>query len=68
MKTAEELNALKEEYNAPNKKLSDLSKEELLQVSGGTGVEFSVKDQSGNKEIHIYKGTVEKDFLRRIDE
>ena len=35
MKTAEELNALKEEYNALNKKLAELTDEELAQVSGG---------------------------------
>ena len=35
MKTQEELNALKEEYETLNKKLCDLSEEELSQVSGG---------------------------------
>ena len=35
MKTAEELNALKEEVEALNKKLAELAKEELAQVSGG---------------------------------
>ena len=37
MKTPEELNALKEEVEAMNKKLADLSDEELKQVSGGVG-------------------------------
>ena len=36
MKTAEELKALKEEVEALNKKLAELSEEELKQVSGGT--------------------------------
>ena len=35
MKTKEELKALKEEFEAMNKKLSELTKEELAQVSGG---------------------------------
>ena len=35
MKTKEELNALKEEVEALNKKLHELTEEELKQVSGG---------------------------------
>ena len=35
MKTAEELNALKNEVEALNKKLADLTEEELAQVAGG---------------------------------
>ena len=35
MKTAEELNALKEEVENLNKKLAELTEEELGQVSGG---------------------------------
>lgn len=35
MKTKEELNALKEEVETVNKKLHDLTDEELEQVSGG---------------------------------
>ena len=35
MKTKEELNALKEEVEALNKKLAELSEEELAQVAGG---------------------------------
>ena len=35
MKTKEELNALKEEVKAVNKKLAELTEEELEQVSGG---------------------------------
>ena len=35
MKTKEELNALKEEVEALNKKLAELTDEELAQVSGG---------------------------------
>ena len=35
MKTKEELNALKEEVEALNKKLAELNEEELAQVAGG---------------------------------
>ena len=35
MKTAEELKALKEEVEALNKKLAELTEEELKQVAGG---------------------------------
>ena len=35
MKTKEELNALKEEVETQNKKLHELTEEELAQVSGG---------------------------------
>lgn len=36
MKTPEELNALKEEVETVNKKLAELTEEELTQVAGGT--------------------------------
>ena len=36
MKTIEELKALKEEVETLNKKLAELSDEELAQVTGGT--------------------------------
>ena len=37
MKTKEELNALKEEIDIVNRKLSELTAEELKQVTGGEG-------------------------------
>ena len=37
MKTQEELNALKEEYERLNNKLKELSEEELQEVTGGEG-------------------------------
>ena len=54
MKTKEELNALKEEVEALNKKLMDLNDEELAQVTGGLA------------HIHVYwkghqKGDQKKD-------
>ena len=42
MKTKEELNALKEEVEALNKKLCELTDEELAQVSGGTFSDFTM--------------------------
>ena len=39
MKTKEELNALKEEVETLNKKLAELTDEELAQVSGGVSLE-----------------------------
>ena len=39
MKTKEELNALKEEVETVNRKLHELTEEELAQVSGGVGTE-----------------------------
>ena len=44
MKTKEELNALKEEVEALNKKLAELTEEELVQVSGGV---LPVPSQAG---------------------
>ena len=41
MKTKEELNALKEEVEVLNKKLQELTPEELEQVAGGTPSEDS---------------------------
>ena len=39
MKTKDELNTMKEEVETLNKKLSELSEEELAQVSGGGEVD-----------------------------
>ena len=39
MKTKEELNALKEEIETLNKKLAELTKEELEQITGGSDTE-----------------------------
>ena len=44
MKTKEELNTLKEEVEALNKKLAELNEEELAQVSGGFFVHPAVRD------------------------
>ena len=50
MKTAEELNALKEEAETLNKKLAELTDEELAQVSGGwvyRDIEISLESENG---------------------
>ena len=41
MKTKNELNTLKEEVETLNKKLAELTEEELKQVAGGVGSSFS---------------------------
>ena len=45
MKTKEELNALKKEVENVNRKLAELTEEELAQVSGG--VAFNITDWNG---------------------
>ena len=57
MKTKEELNALKEEVETLNKKLAELTEEELAQVSGGVDYERVVRDvltgEYGNGEERL---------------
>ena len=61
MKTKEELNQIKEEYVELNKKLAELSEEELKQVTGGTiGRMDNVFESSGDVQLekernHIIK-------------
>ena len=43
MKTAEELNALKEEIETLSKKLAELTEEELAQVTGGLEYKITFK-------------------------
>ena len=52
MKTKEELDALKEEVEAMNKKLAELTEEELEQVTGGSI--FDMPEHTPDYEIHIY--------------
>ena len=56
MKTKEELNALKEQVETLNKKLAELTEEELKQVTGGQMI--------GEKEFEykIYENKVEDKF------
>lgn len=53
MKTKEELNALKEEVEALNKKLHELTDEELAQVTGGwvyQDIEITLESENGEGE------------------
>ena len=58
MKTKEELNALKEEVETLNKKLAELTEDELKQVSGGGDyqtqalLEMSLLDYSRSLQIY----------------
>ena len=55
MKTAEELNALKEEFKVLSAKLAELTEEELSTVTGGSGEETNDPDQRcswGSSWIH----------------
>ena len=56
MKTKEELNALKEEVEALNKKLAELTDEELAQVAGGSvEMEIRVCEECGTEfEVDPY--------------
>ena len=47
MKTKEELNALKEEFEALNRKLAGLTDEELAQVSGGLSPKYDIELPGG---------------------
>ena len=49
MKTPEEFNALKEEFETLNKKLAELTDEELVQVTGGSLADSLKKLQDGMK-------------------
>ena len=46
MKTAEELNVLKEEVETLNKKLAELTEEELAQVTGSDGSSERQREKS----------------------
>ena len=53
MKTKEELNALKEEVEALNRKLAELTEEELAQVTGGDMPPPQVIEPSDKQPIVI---------------
>ena len=66
MKTREELIALKSEVETLKGKLRELNEDELRLVVGGIDAEFFIDDQSGNKEFHLYDGTVERNFTPKL--
>ena len=53
MKTKEELNKLKDEFEALNKKLAELTDEELMQVTGGGHPDYTWTDKDRDS---IYRG------------
>ena len=60
MKTKEELNALKEEVETLNKKLAELTEEELNQVTGGVNpTDFTIgQDQAFFQYIREHTQTI----------
>lgn len=57
MKSREELNALREEVAAVDRKLAELTEEELQEVLGGANDYedvFKKKDAPGQYEFHFY--------------
>ena len=52
MKTKEELNALKEEVETVNKKLAELTDEDLEQVTGGGVLVKTYTDEDGQECSH----------------
>lgn len=53
-KTQEELNALKQEVKELKTKLSELSEEELKEVTGGSDTQFIIKDNDNIYDPHFY--------------
>ena len=52
-KTKEELNAIKEEVEAVNEKLAELTEEELAQVSGGLAPDIESADRNSKGYIPL---------------
>ena len=66
MKTKEELNALKEEVETLNRKLAELTEEELAQVTGGVVPTTDVTIKDGHSQIIIQK-QCDTDLLPKVD-
>ena len=77
MKTKEELDTLKEEIKALNKKLAELTAEELVLITGGKAVTvsstdggatftFDVPSDEKQYENHIYPFETEEEARRRF--
>ncbi|MDO5445808.1 MAG: bacteriocin [Eubacteriales bacterium] len=53
MKTKEELNTLKEEYKSLQKKLSELTDDELSLVTGGFAEERNAEDKQEQEKANV---------------
>ena len=64
MKTKEELNAIKEEVEAVNEKLAELTPEEIAQVSGGRGhgVDYRGRDSAPGGLVRCFDRAVALDI------
>lgn len=63
MKTKEELKELKEEYEALNNKLKELTEDELMLVTGGTESPFNIPENEEIYNPHIYTDEKDKNFF-----
>ena len=73
MKTKEELNAIKEEVENVNKKIAELTDEELAEVIGGEGVGQggigTVTTMSpGTQDVETFIGKFKTPYSRNTDE
>lgn len=62
MKTREELNAIKAEYESLRKVLSELTEEEMNEITGGSTTDFTFEIPENKKQfdIHVYTGETKK--------
>ena len=66
MKTKEELNALKQEVEALNKKLAELSEDELKQVSGGGSMKQKILPQNLDIEAAAYAAPTADEIIEEL--
>ena len=66
MKTKEELTALKEEIKTLNKKLAELTEEELAQVSGGGSMKQKILPQNLDIEAAAYAAPTADEIIEEL--